>query len=238
MSSDSQIENENIYIRASSKRNGLTSITVGIVALVVAFMMFQFLPKQATLFAIFITSLAIVALLIGWFKIREPVHSLHLNRNSLTYHHRKGQWQIHWDNIQRFDIPKITQGVEQTPLSLVGIRLKEYRPLLQSISPRLATHILMEQRPLLLQSQEANCSSGTCYGDDLIEDDKFKDTDGQVYNGVLAMFANRMTKLRDRLGYDLYINSAELDRENTEFVQLLRDCQASVVAHDVVDSAK
>lgn len=238
MSQHQQQTQDSIFIRASSKRNGMTSMLLGGVALLVAIVLFKLLPEEARLLAIFVTSLAIVAFLIGWFKVREPDHSMHLSREGLLYHHRKGTWQLEWDNIQRIDIPKITQGIEQTHLALVGLRIKDYRPLLSAISPRLATHIMMEQRPLLLQAQSDNCDSGTCYSEDMIEDDKYRDEDGKQYRGIVAMFANRMTKLRNRLGYDLYINSAELDRENNEFVSLLRDCQASALTHNQVNSSQ
>lgn len=229
---------DTIYIRAAAKRNGLTAMLTGGVALIIAILLFRLLPQEASLVGIFVTSLAIVAFLIGWFKVREPAHSMELNRTHLCYHHRKGSWQLDWDNIQRIDIPKITRGVEQTPLALVGIRLKDYRPLLSSISPRLATHMMMEQRPLLLQSPGENCDAGTCYSDDLIEEDKYRDAEGTLYQGIMAMYANRMTKLRERLGYDIFINSAELDRDQQEFVTLLRDCQLSALTQDQVDRTK
>ena len=49
-----------------------------------------------------------------------------------------------------------------------------------------------------------------------------------MLTGTQAMLANRMTKLRERLGYDLYINVSELDRSEQEFVRLLRECQEFV----------
>jgi len=115
----------------------------------------------------------------------------------------------------------------------VGIKLKSYQPLLSSISPRLVTNILMEQRPLLLYGfgvdAQQNCAKGTCYGDDLLEDDRFKDSDGHIYTGIQGMLANRMQKLRQRLGFDLYIAGSELDRSEHEFVKLLQQCQQYVI---------
>jgi hypothetical protein len=43
------------------------------------------------------------------------------------------------------------------------------------------------------------------------------------------MFANRMTKLRARLGYDIFVAASELDRPEQEFVELLRQCQQRVL---------
>ncbi len=218
-----------IWIRATAKRNGLTSVILGIAMLLLAILMFKLLPAQFSLLAIFTTSAGIVALLIGWFKIREPAHSMKITRDQVDYRHRKGNWCLQWQNVQRIDIPKISHGLEHKALSLVGIKVKDYDQILDSVSPRLMSFMLMEQRPLLLQSQDKNCASGTCYGDDLLEEDSYKSESGRTYKGIQAMFGNRMAKLRTRLGFDLFINSAELDRTPDEFVELLRACHQDVL---------
>lgn len=218
-----------ILVRANAKRNGLTSLMFGCGAMLLAILMFKLLPDSFKLLAIFTTSAAIVGLLLGYFKIREPEHSLAISKKEIDYQHRNGSWQLDWENVQRIDTPKVSAGLEQKNLTLVGIRIKEYGPLLQSTSPRLMTHLLMEQRPLLLQANKSNCATGTCYGDDLLEDDTFKDSNGTIYRGVQAMFANRMQKLRQGLGFDLYINSAELDRSADDFASLLRSCHRSLL---------
>lgn len=217
-----------IQIRATSKRNGLTSILIGCVGLIVALLLLSLLPKDAYLVGIFAISASIVSLLIGWFKIREPIFSIEISRHTIFYRHRHGQWQVDWQNVHRIDTPKISAGLEQKPLGMVGIRLKDYQPLLDSISPRLATNLLLEQRPLLLQG-DRGCNTGACYSADMIEDDVHKLPDGTVLKGIKAMLANRMGKLRQLLGYDLFISAAELDRDTEEFVALLRQCQSQVL---------
>lgn len=220
---------ETILIRANAKKNSLTSLIVGGTALVLAMLMFRILPESFKLLAIFTTTIGIVGLLLGLLKTREPDHSLSISKENIDYKHRKGSWQLAWENVQRIDVPRVNKGFEQQQLTLVGIRIKEYAPILENVSPRLMTHLLMEQRPLLMQSDDPNCASGTCYGDDLIEDEHFTDASGKVYKGVQGMFAHRMQKLRTRLGYDLYINSAELDRPADEFADLLRSCHRSLL---------
>lgn len=217
-----------IQIRAASKRNVLSTLLCGVVGLLLASAIFAWLPEHFLLVGIFITSAGLVALLIAWFKFREPVFSIEITRENLRYLHRRGHWQVSWDNIQRVDVPKAQRHLQLEDLSLVGIRLKEYAPFLTTTPLRLMTNILMEQRPLLLLGGEDNCASGGCYSADLIEDDKYKYSDGTVITGIPAMLANRMGKLRQRLGFDLYINVAELDRPEREFVQLLRECQQHV----------
>lgn len=213
---------DTIHIRATSKRNGLTSVLIGCAGMCLAVLLFAVLPKSYYLVGIFAVSASIVSLLIGYYKIREPEHSIELSRQSIFYRHRHGNWRVKWDNVHRIDTPKVHSGLEHQSLSMVGIRLKEYQPLLDSISPRLATNILLEQRPLLLQS--GNCNTGQCYSATLIEDDVHKLPDGTMIKGIKAMLANRMGKLRKSLGYDLFISASELDRETDEFVSLLRQC--------------
>lgn len=222
-------QDELIQIRATSKRNGLTSMIIGVAGLILAMLLLTLLPKSAYLVGIFVASASIVSLLIGWFKIREPVYSIEISRETIFYRHRHGQWQVDWDNVHRIDTPKVHSGIEHKALGMVGIRLKDYRPLLESISPRLATNLLLEQRPLLLQGDN-NCNTGACYSATLIEDDIHKLPDGKVIKGINAMLANRMEKLRQSLGFDLFISAAEIDRDAEQFVTLLKQCQARVIA--------
>lgn len=219
-------ESASIKIKATAKRNGLTTLFVGIGVLLFAIILLNLIPKNFYLFGMFALSGGIVTLLIGWFKVREPQHSIELTKTHIHYRHRHGSWQLAWENVQRIDVPRVSQGIQQTSLGLVGIKIKHYEPLLESISPRLATNLLLEQRPLLLQN--TGCAAGGCYNNDLIEDDSFKTQNGLFIKGIPAMLANRMTKLRASLGFDLYISMSELDRSTDEFVALLKQCQLQV----------
>ena len=215
-----------IHIRAQSKRNGLTVSLIGLGALLVSIVIMAIIPEAFRLVGIFFLSASFVTILVGWFKIREPEHSIALSREEIVYSHRHGQWQLSWKNLQRVDTPMVDKGLSKEPLQLVGFRMKDYKPLLESISPRLASNILIEQRPLLLQS---NCSTGTCYSENMFEDDRYKCEDGTEYKGIKAMLANRMKRLREMLGYDLFINASELDRDMPSFITLVRECQQQVL---------
>jgi hypothetical protein len=128
-------------------------------------------------------------------------------------------------------VPKVTHGLELKSLEMVAIKIKNYSVFLEKVSPRLMTNILMEQRPLLFQIMPStkDCATGNCHSDDMLEHDYFKDSNGKEYKGIQAMFANRMTKLRARLGYDIFVAGSELDRPEQEFVDLLRQCQQRVL---------
>ena len=220
-----------IEIRSQAKRNVLVSVLIGLVGLFLASISFSVLPKSLYLIGIFLTSASLVALLIAWVKYREPQFSFLLSKSSILYKHRHGQWQLDWSNIQRVDVPKVTHGLDLKPLEMVAIKIKSYPVFLEKTSPRLMSNILMEQRPLLFHDMSASkdCATGGCHSDDMLEDDYYKDDNGVEYKGIQAMFANRMTKLRARLGYDIFVAGSELDRPEQEFVDLLRECQQRVL---------
>ena len=214
-----------IYIKAASKSNGITSLVIGAVGLLIAALWLSFMPDWLFLAGIFITSAALVCLLVGYFKLREPDYSLEIAKDYITYQHRLGSWRIHWDNLQRADCPRVRHGLEHVPLETVGFKLKSYTDFLHTISPRLATHLLMEQRPLLMQNTDENCASGSCYEQSMFDDKQYVMEDGTVINGIKAMLAHRMVELRKRLGFDIFIASSELDRDAEDFARLIASCQ-------------
>ncbi|TPV58421.1 DUF2982 domain-containing protein [Aestuariibacter sp. GS-14] len=219
--------NDIIFIKSTAKRNGLTTLLIGTIALLLSAAMLIALPDWLFLIGIFMVSGAIVTMLIGWFKIREPEHSLSVDRERILYQHRCGQWQIAWDNIQRIDCPRVQQGLSLTPLNMVGFKLKHYDDFILAISPRLASHLIMEQRALLMHSEDKSCATGGCYSSSLFEDKPYQLADGQVVTGIKAILANRMITLRQIFGYDVFLSASELDRSPEAFVSLLRDCQQS-----------
>ena len=227
-----------IEVRSQAKRNVIVSVLIGLVGLCLASIAFSVLPKSLYLIGIFLTSASLIALLVAWFKYREPQFSFLLSRTSIIYKHRHGQWQLDWRNIQRVDVPKVTHGVGHKSLEMVAIKIKDYSVFLEQVSPRLMTNILMEQRPLLFQERSVtkDCATDGCHSDDMLEDDYFKDSNGTQYKGIQAMFANRMTKLRARLGFDIFVAGTELDRPEQEFVDLLRQCQERVLTVSTADN--
>ena len=59
----------------------------------------------------------------------------------------------------------------------------------------------------------------------MFDDKAYVLENGEVLTGIKAMLANRMTQLRERLGYDVYISASDLDRSPAEFVTFIRQCQ-------------
>jgi hypothetical protein len=220
-----------IEIRSQAKRNVIVTLLIGAAGMLLASIAFSVLPKSLYLIGIFLTSASLVAFLIAWVKYREPQFSFLLSKTSIVYKHRYGQWQLDWSNIQRVDVPRVSRGADYKSLEMVAIKIKDYSVFIEKVSPRLMTNILMEQRPLLFHEMPASqdCVNGSCHSDDMLEHDYFKDSNGIEYRGIQAMFANRMKKLSERLGYDIFIAGSELDRPEQEFVDLLRQCQQRVI---------
>jgi len=221
---------DSIQIRSSAATNGMTTLIIGACVALAGFLIISLLPPLFFLVGILFLSGSIIAFVMGFYKIKEPKFSLNITKESIHYTHRKGTWQITWDNIQRVDVPRVHKGLEHVDLEMVGFRLRDPERFLTTISPRLVTHLLMEQRPLAAQLALSNCDSGQCYGDDIIEDTKYKCSDGSMLTGVTAMFANRMRKLKSGLGYDVYLSVNDIDRSGIEFVTLIRECHDSVVS--------
>ncbi len=225
----SQSSEEAIHIKSAAASNGLTTILIGCFVAFIGMLVISFLPELFFLVGILFLSGSIIAFVMGFFKLKEPKFSLCISKSSIKYTHRKGEWEIPWENLQRVDVPRIYKDLAHVDLEMVGFKLRDSEKMLSSISPRLITHLLMEQRPLITQIASSNCESGQCYGDDLIEDTKYKMSDGSIITGVHAMFANRMKRLQQALGYDLYLSVNDIDRSNTEFVQLIKECQESLL---------
>lgn len=225
-----------IFVRAVSKGNGITATVLGVAGLVISALWLSLLPDYLFLAGIFLTSASIVSLLIGWFKLREPQFSIEISPDEICYHHRLGNWFLPWDNVQRIGCPRVQQGLEHVELEAVGFRLKTYGEFLRSVSPRLATHLLMEQRPLLLHKVDENCTTGGCYNHTFFDDKAYTAEDGQTFTGVKAMLANRMTELRSILGFDVFISAADIDREPAEFASFMRQCQQARVEREMHQS--
>lgn len=227
-------EQDTICIKSSAAGNGLTSIIIGALLLVLGLVVIFLLPEGVFLLGVLLISLSIIALIIGAYKLGEPQYSMNITRQHIFYQNRKGHWHIEWENVQRIDVPRVYRGLEHVDLEMIGIRLKDPLQVLDNTSPRLITHLLMEQRPLLTKAMQNDaCQSGKCYGDDLIDDTQFKTKEGRVLNGVAAMFANRMDKLANSLGYHIYISANDVDRNQQEFVTLLRECQQNVLENQI-----
>lgn len=221
-----------LHVKPMVRKNGLTLILLGIiVTITMIFILFLFREQPLIPFVSGLLA-GLMMIFIGSLKLVEPHFSLSLCHDCLQYHHKYGGWILKWRNIQRIDQPLIHLGWDLVALPYIGLKIKDYDDFLTLITPRLAVRLLTEQRAVLLQalrSEQQDCAIGGCgdafRGEGLLEESHFRSSSGQRYEGVIAMLANRMTRLRDLLGYDLLVPDNSLDRDPAEFVRLLHQYQ-------------
>lgn len=219
------------HIHPHTKRNGLTFCLAGLAAFMLILFVHHHIVELPWPLRLALQAFSLITLALGIAKILEPATSLRISPQHITFLHRKGQWQLSWDDILRFDIPRVHRGLELQELPFLGFRLSNYDNLLKQLSPRLAVHLLMEQRQLMVMALRSEKPANKAYTDYFEVPDYFKSEDGQVYRGVLATFAVRMQLMRELLGYDLYISQNAFDRPIEDFKALLVQLQSTRQQH-------
>ena len=218
------------YIRPLTKRNGRLFIIAGAggLALVLAVQAVSEIPwpLRLTLSGIFVVMIAL-----GIGKLIEPEVSLEITPEAIRYRHLRGSWTVAWEDVLRFDIPHIQRGLEYSKLPFLGIRLRDYDRFLSQLSPRLAVHLVHQQRPMMMQAIRSEMPAHREYLDYVDVPDIFVTESGKTFRGVIATFAVRMTLMREMLGYDLYISQNALDRPLPEFIGHLKALQATRQQH-------
>ncbi|MFT5790320.1 MAG: hypothetical protein ACI8SJ_002449 [Shewanella sp.] len=218
-----QLHIEPLLIKPVNKRNGLTLTFAGVIGLITGISLFI---NGSHLFAPGIVCFAFGAIsaVLGVSKLLEPEVTLSIDADGIRYFHRRGDVKIAWVNIQRFDQPRVIQGLETLTLPYIGIKLKLIGPILDCISLRLAAGLLTEQRPLLMTASAQDEDLSTLENQMSEEFTPFIEDDSR-YKGVLAMFGHRCRILGSHLGFHLYIATDALDRPAEEFMALLREYQ-------------
>ncbi|MBE8168702.1 MAG: DUF2982 domain-containing protein [Shewanella sp.] len=206
-------------ISPKRKYNGSVFTLFGAIGLIISFALFI----NSGYFAqglIFFT-LGAVCLILGIAQLIEPQISFMFSENSFTYFHRRGQVEINWENIQRFDVLRINNGLAMVELPYIGIKLRSINPVLDSISPRLATGLLTEQRSLMIT---ASAQAGDEQALEVYLNHEFMPltVNDERYRGILAMFGRRSLMLELFLGYHIYIPADSFDRDIGDFLKLLR----------------
>lgn len=207
--------------------------------------------KKYILFALLVLSLTVVSLvalkshihaftplvilavmcILGYWAARyfdKPQLSFSLTFMHLQHHTKKGGWCVKWCNIQEIGIPRISYDGWYQGLPAFGIKLKNYEPLLDNISLRLASHMIIEQRGMLILAfRHSEMSEQTKIEDIILDDTPYVSLSGKTYKGLIAMLANRMVYTRQLLGFDVIIHEDVLDRSAADFVGLTREYLAS-----------
>ncbi len=160
-------------------------------------------------------------LLAGYWLIKMSRVSYTLTATHFQQHRYKGGWVVKWNNISKIGICHYEQDGWFYSLPWIGIKLKCYSPYLDSICPRLATEILINQRALLYigtrqQHQEAQ------FEDIVLDSRIYQEASHKPYTGLMAMLANRMKYQRKYYDYDVFISVNDLNCSAEEFVGLAR----------------
>ena len=132
-----------------------------------------------------------------------------------------GGWVVKWSDIIDIGVCEYQHQGWHHPLPWIGIKLRRYSPYLDSICPRIASQILLDQRSLLFLGLRQH-NQHKFFEDRVLDTEVFIADNGHQYKGLLAMLANRMGYQRNNYGYDVFISASDLDRPIDEFVGLLR----------------
>lgn len=214
------------YIRPHTKRNGRLFILAGAGGLALLLGVHSQYPLPWPIH-LTLSGVCLVGIALGIGKIIEPEVSLEITPEHIRYLHFRGRWELSWADVQRFDIPYVQRGLEQVEVPFLGIRLRHYDTFLRQLSPRLAVHLVHQQRPLMMQAIRSEMPSHREYLDYVDVPDAFVSDSGETFRGVIATFAVRMTLMREMLGYDLYISQNALDRPLPEFISHLKALQST-----------
>ncbi|MBE0366270.1 DUF2982 domain-containing protein [Pseudoalteromonas aurantia] len=208
-------------LRAQANQHSIEFMLVGAVCLCIIMAFVILRDSVISVVETALVSIAIFSILLGFLKSQQPYYSIVLGTQSVVYIHKFGRWKIAFDNVHSSGVPKAGEAPELLELNAVGIKLVSIDPFLLALKPRLAGKLLIEQRHIFLQAVKMHCKNGNCPSEWLIESDEYSSDSGQVYTGLIAMFANRMHNLKTLTGYDLLLPANVLDRDIWRFSYLL-----------------
>lgn len=213
---------ETRYIKPlTAKPGGLLLIFSLVAFIALGLAVFLFPAVNSAAVAILLLA-AFTMLIIGIKQAQEPELSFTLTFMHIQFHCSSGGWLARWKNISEIGPATISYQGWYQPLPWVGIRLKDYEEFLDSICPRIASRILIEQRALLLLAYKRTENPPHKIEDMLFDDRHYITQNGKTFKGLLAMLANRMKYNREFLGFDFFISEDLLDRSTDEFIGLTR----------------
>lgn len=210
-----------IHIKAQAKNNAYSLILIGIMSMLFVLFIASFYWLQAKFVLIFLLLISFVIIFIGIAKALEPITSLVLVPQYLRYQHKYGYWQLSWQDIAHIDQVSESVWLETIKLPYVGLRLHQFDAIIDNISPRLASRLIHEHRPLIhfcIQHKLITFEEG------IINFTPFK-INKRIIKGPKAAFLHQMAVLKSALGYHLYLPESALDRKCSDFITLLKDCQ-------------
>lgn len=220
-----------INIKAQASHHGMFLVLTGWVLFLLTLLVAQSYWQSIKLILMFILLVALVIIITGVTKLLQPRFSYHLTPESLQYQHIYGNWQLAWQQIQAIRPIRETYGLSIVELSYIGIRLHDLETLTTQISPRLANRLIHEQQPLLKFAVVQQLLS---LEQIQINFTPFILQSGVQISGPIAAFLHHCESLHSALGYHLYLPETSMDRELSDFYQLLKQCQHTSQHYDEV----
>ncbi len=206
-------------IKSRAYQEKLPTLKLGLSLFAGAFILSLLFWPEFKLQLIAFYLLAIVTTFLGIVKYFEPEYCLVLDEQGLTYCHRQGQWTIAWQNIQQVYQPKFSHGLESKPIPYIGIRLIDNEAPTNSVSPRLANHLIHEQRGLMVLALQVQSVS---WQETQMNFEPFTMKSGHVVKGPTAAWLHQMQILRLVYGCDLYVPCNSFKQEADEIIALFK----------------
>lgn len=211
-----------ILICSNATRHGMVLTLSSSLVFILLLTIGQYFWLSAKLPLIFLVLVALIGLIIGVVKIIEPQYSFLLSPKSLKFIHRKGVWSLPWDVIRNVRPVTNVSGITTEELAYIGVSLTNIKEVATRIPPRLANHLIHEQRPILLYC----VSRGLLTIEEVVVNFNEFVIEQQRLKGPVAGFLHQCALLHRIFGAHLFISQTCIDRSMDEFARLLRDCKA------------
>ncbi|WP_448213922.1 DUF2982 domain-containing protein [Colwellia sp. MEBiC06753] len=211
-----------IKIKAIARNHSQFLMVLGTISLILTIALSHHFWQEFRLALIFMLLVSIVIIFIGYIKRLEPDFSYTLTPEAIHYRHKYGNWTIAWRDIRRIGPVKVNTGFYQQQLPYIGIKLNEFSSLFSAVSPRLASRLPHEQRPLLTMAVSQQLIP---LAQAQINFMPFKPVNQRPIKGPVAMFLHHTKALETAYGYHLFLPVSSMDRSIDEFLALLNGCK-------------
>jgi len=206
-----------LLIRTPTRRNKLFSLLAGgLLWFGSTVLVYQWPVLQLAILLGYLAGALLI--FVGFLKYSEPEYSLALGQHSLQYIHRYGRWSIEWQDIILVAHPSIRYGLERCDIPYLGIKLNDVAAVAHSVSPRLASRQIHEQRDILMLAHQQELLS---LEQITINFSEYKLTNNQVIKGPRAAWLHQMAALRSAYGYDLYLPITSFAHSPAQMIALL-----------------
>ncbi len=221
---------DKLQYRAATAKGGVKTLLFSSFALLLWLFLLLLTPDLLHSSAwVLLLICCLLGLLAGYAKLTEPFYVVELDPQGFCYIHHKGRWCIPWRGFSFVAVPEL----DGKQIAYIGVKLNNYDDFLDQLQPRLAVHLMVEQRHLLIAALGSNCPSGTCPTDLMVEVGEYRGTK-RSYKGAIAMFARRMQLLRQLTGFDLFIPMSAIGSEPAEFCRKVNQIRLQCLDKTVI----